>query len=154
DQHRAGPALPAIAAGLGAGEGRAFAQVVEQQSIVRDGIHARTAVERQLEDARLCRRFSGHVGGHGMSFPLPAIIARTLLPRTLLPRTLYPGSLPRTLYPGSLARTRLPRAPPATADGGRPQRPATIGQNGLGYQSIFLSPLWLERLRPWAQIDL
>ncbi len=45
DQHRAGAAFAAVAAGLGAGQADLLAQVVEQQDIVGDRIGAVAPVE-------------------------------------------------------------------------------------------------------------
>ena len=45
DQHRAGAAFAAVAAGLGAGEPDLFAQVIEQQNVVGDRVGAVTAIE-------------------------------------------------------------------------------------------------------------
>ena len=45
DQHRAGTALAAVAAGLGAGKADLLPQVIEQQNIVGDRIGAIAAVQ-------------------------------------------------------------------------------------------------------------
>ena len=49
DQHGAGAAFAAIAAGLCAGEPNLFTQVVEQQNIIADRIGAVTAIEPALQ---------------------------------------------------------------------------------------------------------
>ena len=49
DQHGAGAAFAAVAAGLGAGEADFFAQEIEQQDVVGDRVGAVTPVERELK---------------------------------------------------------------------------------------------------------
>ena len=49
DQHRAGAAFAAVAAGLGAGKPDLLAQVIEQQDIVGDRVGAVTPIERALK---------------------------------------------------------------------------------------------------------
>ena len=49
DQHRAGAAFAAVAAGLGAGQAHFLAQIIEQQHIVGDRVGAVAAVERELK---------------------------------------------------------------------------------------------------------
>ena len=49
DQHGAGAAFTAVAAGFGAGEADFFAQEIEQQDIVGDRVGAVTPIERELK---------------------------------------------------------------------------------------------------------
>ena len=67
DQHGAGAALAAVAAGFCSGQADDFPQIVQQQQIVGHRVHARAAVERELENA--CQ-WAGHV-------PLPIPIFGT-----------------------------------------------------------------------------
>src|SRR5262249_2424271 len=55
DQDRAGAALAAVAAGLGAGEPDHLPQVVEQQQVVGNRVDAPAAVQVELEDPRHLR---------------------------------------------------------------------------------------------------
>src|SRR3974390_1281827 len=51
DQHGAGAAFTAVAAGLGAGEMRDLAQVIDEQRLVGDGVLAPAAVHADAEQA-------------------------------------------------------------------------------------------------------
>jgi hypothetical protein len=57
-QHGAGAAFAAVAAGFCSSQADDFPQIIQQQQIVGHRVHARAAVERELENA--CQG-EGHV---------------------------------------------------------------------------------------------